>query len=325
MPDQFGDDETLPRYLLGHVSEEERSAVEMRFLAEEDFFQRLIAAEDELRVAYARGQLNPADRERFEQRFLIFEDERLKVDDARAMMAELAALAKRPSTAASSARTPGHGWIATLVERFDPRRESLRAALALASIVLLGVAIWQVVEGARLRAELARLRAQQHAVEQHAAERAQETRSRMTELEQTLEDERRTRQLLERELVQRTAPPPAARPDPRPILTLFLTPGRVRGGGGAASLSVPNVAADIRLTLLVDAARPYKRYQVQIVNSDAARIFDGAATPAGETLVSVTLPATLLVEDDYELALRGVSSTGVLERAGEYFFTILRP
>jgi hypothetical protein len=58
-------------YLLGRLSDQEQTELEVRYLADDDCFAELLAMEDELRDAYARGELSAADREAFERRLLL--------------------------------------------------------------------------------------------------------------------------------------------------------------------------------------------------------------------------------------------------------------
>src|SRR5262245_414911 len=60
----------LREFLLGEVSEEQRSALEERFLADDEFSAELGAAEDELIETYLRNELSADDRREFETTFL---------------------------------------------------------------------------------------------------------------------------------------------------------------------------------------------------------------------------------------------------------------
>lgn len=60
----------LTRYLLGDVSEEERADLEQKYFADDDLFEQLIEAQDDLADEYAAGTLTAAQRRQFEERFL---------------------------------------------------------------------------------------------------------------------------------------------------------------------------------------------------------------------------------------------------------------
>jgi hypothetical protein len=44
----------------------------------------------------------------------------------------------------------------------------------------------------------------------------------------------------------------------------------------------------------------------------------------GQKVVSVRVPASVLVKDDYELVLTGIGSAGESERVGNYYFSVLK-
>jgi hypothetical protein len=60
----------MAQYLLGQLQEEEQAELERRYLDDDTLFEELLAIEDDLRDAYARGELSGPDCEAFEQRFL---------------------------------------------------------------------------------------------------------------------------------------------------------------------------------------------------------------------------------------------------------------
>jgi hypothetical protein len=65
----------MAQYLLGQLPEEEEAELERRYLAEDTLFDELLAVEDDLRDAYARGELSRSDREAFERRLLAASDQ----------------------------------------------------------------------------------------------------------------------------------------------------------------------------------------------------------------------------------------------------------
>jgi anti-sigma-K factor RskA len=64
-------DETLMRrYLLGDLPQEERGSIEDRYLADDEVFEALVATENDLIDAYARGGLADDERRKFEAEYL---------------------------------------------------------------------------------------------------------------------------------------------------------------------------------------------------------------------------------------------------------------
>jgi hypothetical protein len=77
------DREKLMRlYLFGRLSDQQTSELENEYVADENRFEEMLAVEDDLRDAYARGQLTSSDREAFEKRFLVLPQQRQKQEFA---------------------------------------------------------------------------------------------------------------------------------------------------------------------------------------------------------------------------------------------------
>ena len=77
--------ESIRQYLLGSLPEVEISALEERLLTEADFYEELLAVEDELIDQYLSGALSPAEREGFESHFSQAPERQRKVRFARTL------------------------------------------------------------------------------------------------------------------------------------------------------------------------------------------------------------------------------------------------
>jgi hypothetical protein len=136
--------ERRTRYLLGLASEAEKEEVEAEYFADDESFERLNAAEDELFDAYAAGRLSLADQAAFRQRYLASSEGRWRLTFARAL--------RQRSEEAMAGLEAG------------PRRGALRSA-ALWAAVAAGLAagstaVWLAGQNARLQGEVQRLRAE---------------------------------------------------------------------------------------------------------------------------------------------------------------------
>jgi len=69
----------LRQYLLGELSDDSRQRVEETLLADDDFYQELLIAEDELVDEYLAGTIPAGGRERFERHFLVTSARRRKL------------------------------------------------------------------------------------------------------------------------------------------------------------------------------------------------------------------------------------------------------
>ena len=102
MPDR----ETIVRYLLGLMPEEERPQLQDRLFSDEDFFEAVMEVETDLIDAYSRGELTPAERKQMEDSLLRSAAARKRVEFAAALAGVAAAGARlpKPNVKAASRR-----------------------------------------------------------------------------------------------------------------------------------------------------------------------------------------------------------------------------
>ena len=85
-------------YLLGELPEPERTKLEDEYLGDDETFQKLVAAEEELICTYVRGGLSPTQHSGFERLFLQTPERRSRVVFATAFIACLEATAELSGT-----------------------------------------------------------------------------------------------------------------------------------------------------------------------------------------------------------------------------------
>src|SRR5262245_54257158 len=89
MSERPPDHETVVRYLLGDATEQEKTVMEDALLGEPEKLEEIAAVEDELIDDYLSGELDAAERGRFEKAYLSVPDRRRRVDFARALRERL--------------------------------------------------------------------------------------------------------------------------------------------------------------------------------------------------------------------------------------------
>ncbi|MCM3870555.1 MAG: hypothetical protein ND895_07680 [Pyrinomonadaceae bacterium] len=329
MKEERTNEERLARYLLGQLPEQEQQKIEQHAFDDDEFYRQLLEVEDDLRCAYAQGTLSLAQKELFEQRFLIFADERKKLALARDMIAEL-----RQSPVADAwtkASNRGERKTDRSLLSWIPGWSSpvTRYAVAAAALVVVAGGAWLLFETAKLRNEINRLHAERATAEQQLNQRSAEERARIEQLEQLdkqLGEERDLRAQLEEELAKRGEQADERSMQPA-VIALFLSPGGIRGGGQTKRLVLAPGVEQVRLRLELpgDAS---KSYRAVLLNADGKEVSSRADLRArregSRRIASLTLSARLLAEDDYELKLTGVDADGQAERAASYYFTILK-
>lgn len=136
-------DEFLERYLLNELSEAENEELEDEMVLDKKLLERVQAAEMCLIDSYVSDEMSPAERLRFERGFLLFPENRLKVEDARALQESLR-LIRKEQFAGQASQTEslppeqpavGAAGVAQLRRGWFPRLPT--PALALAALLLL--------------------------------------------------------------------------------------------------------------------------------------------------------------------------------------------
>ena len=326
MKDPINKEGVLVRYLLGQLPEEEQQQIEQRAFDDDEFYRQLLEVEDDLRCGYAQGTLPLAQKTLFEKRFLIFADERNRVTIARDMIAELRQAPAEDASKVTSSQAVRRNDPRVLSWFFSSGSPVTRFAISAAALVVVSGVVWLLFETAQLRNEIDRLRAERAAAEQQLGERSVEERARAEQLDKQLGEERDRRAQLEQELARR-----GEQADDRlgrnAVVALFLTPGRIRGGGETKRLVLAPGVEQVRLRLELTGDIS-SRYRAVVLNSEGKEIWNRAAPTArregARPFISFTLPARILVEDDYELKLTGLDNTGQPERTDSYYFTALK-
>ena len=76
---------SIRAYLLGLIQENEQPAIEERLLTDDEFYEELLIAEDELIDEYLGGRLSSSDQEQFEEHFLVTPERQQKLRFGRAL------------------------------------------------------------------------------------------------------------------------------------------------------------------------------------------------------------------------------------------------
>jgi hypothetical protein len=318
--------ERQKRYLLGNLSERERERLEKDYVEDDEAFEEMLIAEEELTDGYVRGELSEEESAKFSDLFLSTPRGRRQVMFARALADAVSASGPAEIT---PARPPRHSLLSAL----GLRTWAPRLALATVASLILVVLTWLLFERTRTSNELQRLR----------GERAELIR-RTEELERRAADERERNEMLLAQLQGEQGSPiregrQQSREEPQPnrtssekggrqtpsrsVVAFVLTSGLVRGEG-SRTLLVPRGASHVALGLKVEADT-YRSYSAVIETADGHQVWSANAVKRGAAGV-VRLPAVPIGElkpGDYILLLSGRGPEGGLERAAEYSFRIM--
>ena len=333
----------ITRYLLGQLSEEERSWVEERFFEDEEYEEMLGTIENDLVDEYVRGRLAPAERERFETFFLSSARRKQKVKFASALR-QLESAPATGSTAPDKAHTAEslaptetkrlpflRSWRAIL---FAPAfRYSMAALLVVVSVA----GLWLIFDRSRQRTqtappEQARTSDRQPPPSQTATpavEQARTAPSQTAPEQATSTGDQPVPKPETGNNNQRVGPPDAGRQRaPSPVTaTIFLAPGISRGGGQSTELALGPGTERARIRLGIQDGDDYPAYRVELRDPAGATVWSRNLTPgrgaSRKSEIAFDIPARLLKTGKHELALQGSKGSGQFEDVAFYYFTVL--
>ncbi len=321
---RFSED-SIRKFLLGDLSDKEQVEIEDRAFSDRQFLGQVLAVEQDLIDEYVRGEI-PADRlQRFQSHFLASPERRKKVTFAKALATVLSdsaaseKLQRQDALAAPSFREV----LSSFLRQLNPAGA---LSLAAASLALVFVSAWLVIDYIRVRSELAQLSSTQE---------AQTTQQRKLE-EQIVTEQAHSQDLAEQlgrarqEELNRESQP---EPQPSPLSTsptvvaLALLPGISRASDTQPQLRLPAGTRTVRLNVGIDPRDNYPRFRVELKNEQGKQILSqnnvaSRTTRSGRT-ITLNAAGRLFSPGRYELALTGVTADGTAEEVGFYYFEVL--
>jgi hypothetical protein len=111
------------------------------------------------------------------------------------------------------------------------------------------------------------------------------------------------------------------------IVSLALLPGLSREGDGSYQVEIPPGTSRVRLELYPEKT-DQENYRAELRTREDKRIWIGnnlklRRTTSGDQVI-VNLPATILSKGDYILTLHSTADGGEQERAGTYYFRVVK-
>src|SRR5262245_18575812 len=101
----FGSDQTIIRYLLNELYEDDQARFEDAYFSDGSLFEQVRALEEDLINDYVKGDLSGGERRRFESHYLASDQRRARIEAARQLV-ELCSL-KAPAQIAPGERIEG--------------------------------------------------------------------------------------------------------------------------------------------------------------------------------------------------------------------------
>lgn len=302
-------DAALRKYLLGNASVEEQEKIDHWLMSEEQAYDLLEAAEDDLIDDALSGRLPERDLRLFNDHFLAAPERQRKFQFSRSFRRAVEAAPKRATVVeASPARF-------TLLDVFRYRPAFAYAASAL-MVVLLAGSGWSLFKLAELQRDL------RSATDQLAGL----SRDR-DDLQRQLEQSQAETQALQQQTGQVEGPGRAQITATPVLLAMSLMPGLTRSSGDIPKVTLAANASGVRFSLVL-LDDNFAAYRATLVNADGREIWSRDKVPAttareGKSVV-LTVPSDVLSAGDYSFSLMGLPTSGDPENIGRYYFRAFR-
>ena len=316
------------QYLLGSVSEQQRTAVEEDLFTNDSTFEALELAEDDLIDRFVRDQLSSAEHHRIQT--LVTQSPRLaeRVKFARVLASRADAFATEEALGGSAAlhvpspRQSRRWWSALF-----PAPPAFGTAGAVFALLFLVAAV-SLIGWFRVRNEAARLAAERTNLEQQNKELAEKTsalQKQTAELTSTVEQQRQQHNEDQKRIeeLNRRQPAEIAPTIFGTIVPLLLSPGGTRGSNSQAEVKLGRGTAAVQVTLALENA-DYARYNLRVRAAGGSVFLTRKGLKPRNKSLAVTIPSSQLSPNDYLIHVDGVTDSHRIEGVNDYSFRILR-
>lgn len=309
---------SIRRYLLGDLSTEELEQVEQLVMSDDNAYEELLFAEDDLIDEYVAGRLSEEDRTKFKQKFLAVPELRQSVGFASALKKH--ALKTEPQVVVEERVSPAP----TLFERLRGffMQPAFAGSFAAILVAALALNLWLFRQNSQLKTKVEQLEAQTTTNAKELQEQLAVARQRN---EQLSADLLRQQQLLAEELGrQEQQKPPTRETNGTGVLALTLSSGFVRDSGEWTKFSLSPDKKEVSFGLDV-AEGNFRTYQANLETIEGqSKLLRKNLRIRRANLVTFNVPANLLTPGDYRIVLSGVNSSGASTEVSSYYFRVLK-
>jgi hypothetical protein len=282
------DEKTLRTYLLGDVTESQQEEIESWIMSDEDAYELILAAEDDLIDEALTGRLKGQELDRFRNHFMAAPERQRKYKFGNTLQDYLSA---KPVGAPAA---PSFG---SLVAAFFHYRPAMSFAATAFFIVILAGGTWAGLHSFTLQRQLGSATAQ-------------------------LQEEGRQREQLQRQLAIAQASNLNSSTPSDGLLAFNLEPGLSRSPGDIRKIPIGADTKMVKFSLLLREDE-YETYRVVLLDDRDKVILtkDIAASRTGNSkAVVVVISGDQLDKGDYRFRLSGLSGTNPPENINSYSF-----
>ena len=306
------------RFLLGEMKDEERSKFEERFISDEELFEDLRVAEDELIETYVRDKLNLADKSKFESSFLTTEKRRERVIFTREMLKTFAAetaLKKQESVGESASH-----W-SILVSFFKQPQFAFGTAFAILILAFVG---WFLLKNNTKPIEIAHTTPTPTPFISATKTPQPIDTPKVIETPKIISNSNQpTKSGINANKPQPTIEPTPKQPElPKPsVSTLALFVGSVRSEGKSNELNLPKNSSGANLQLNLESL-DYKIYRAEIVNQNGDIVYKSGKLSGKNSKLNAFVPAKNLKRGDYIVKVYGENSQNKEQPVADFQFRV---
>lgn len=322
----------MTRFLLGQLSDDERKAVEERFLADDEYFAQLLAIEDSLVDDYVLGRLTADQLKNAEllfgssaigKREVTFTQDLVaslrKAREAKEQKKKRAQVTNQIASPKTSPWLRSQVSVNLIARGFRSMPGVFSAALGLTLLLLVGASIFLFFQYQRRTRELL---AQRVALERNV----QETRAKLdqqmrtsAELSKQLDLESEMRTQAEEALAQ------FRNGGSRSITPIVLLPTTFQRSGGTKTVSFNPGSTRLQLLLEIPSDTTYPNYNVLIKTLDGPTFWSRdsiSASQVKQRKLSLILSSSFFPDNDYRIELLGVPDNGAAQLVADYAFKV---
>jgi hypothetical protein len=314
-------EQNIRQYLLGELSELEQVDIEDRAFEDQRVLEQILAVEQDLIDDYVSGDIPEERRQNFQQHFLASAERRKKIAFAKALAA---VVNETPVPTIQVATSPS--WRTKLAVFFA--RPVTAYSFAAASLLLLFVGSWLVVDRVRLRSEIAQLRTAQESQTAQNRQLAKDLANERLQNQELLANRGTPPQQTPTPEIQPKSPQPPTTPTSPVVVALSLLPGLSRGSNSIPQLAIAKDVSLVRLQIGIDPQENYRRYRVELRTENGRQVLAqgnlSARVGSHGRSIPLSVPASALGNGRYELTLKGITESGTTEDVGFYYFDVVK-
>jgi hypothetical protein len=320
-------DDSINLYLLGELSEQEQEQIEREYFDDDDYFARLLSAEDELIERYLRAELSEDERSRFEKSIRGNLRRKRRIETYKALISPARQM-RRPFKDQPSHLT----WRELLITFLKGNGKIIPVALALLVLVILA-GLWLYTKDNTSKHEVAVNRADQSGGNPDSSPRVvQNPPANLPDANRSGEENSQGNAPGRKTQQDNRQHDPANRRRPSPeqipvVATFMLLPGTLRSGGELRTIEIRSDVTLVRLELGL-LENDFSTYRVVLRQTGGRQIREwrGLKSQSGDsgTTIILSLPAKQINSGVFEFSLYGVTEGRGTQEVDDYQFRVVK-